>query len=136
MKLGKFGTYPGYYVYDDYGNLCYVLSPEGSAAWNRNEKVLATDELGYQYRYDERNRCIAKKLPGASWIYYIYDTNEHLIFVQDGNLREQGKWSMTLYDALGREAISAIYIGDASQLGVDDVNMNVTKQLPGDIIGY
>ena len=125
-----------YYVYDDYGNLCYVLSPEGSAAWNRNEKVLATDELGYQYRYDERNRCIAKKLPGASWIYYIYDTNDHLIFVQDGNLREQGKWSMTLYDALGREAISAIYTGDASQLGVDAVNMNVTKQFPGDIIGY
>ena len=125
-----------YYVYDNYGNLCYVLSPEGSAAWNRNEKVLATDELGYQYRYDERNRCIAKKLPGASWIHYIYDTNDHLIFVQDGNLREQGKWSMTLYDALGREAISAIYTGDASQLGVDAVNMNVTKLFPGDIIGY
>ena len=125
-----------YYVYDNYGNLCYVLSPEGSEAWNRNEKVVATDKLGFQYRYDERNRCIAKKLPGADWIYYIYDVNDRLIFTQDGNLRTQGKWLMTLCDAEGRETIRGIYTGTAPQLGVDALDMHTAEASSGGYLGY
>ena len=125
-----------YYVYDNYGNLCYVLSPEASKAWNTGQIGLAKNELGYQYRYDERNRCIAKKLPGADWIYYIYDVNDRLIFTQDGNLRTQGKWLMTLCDAEGRETIRGIYAGNASQLGVDALDMHTAEASSSGYQGY
>ena len=125
-----------YYVYDNYGNLCYVLSPEASKAWNNGQIDLAINGFGYQYRYDERNRCIAKKLPGADWIYYLYDVNDRLIFTQDGNLRSQGKWLMTLCDAEGRETIRGIYAGNASQLGVDALDMHTAEASSGGYQGY
>ena len=125
-----------YYVYDNYGNLCYILSPEASKAWNTGQIGLAKNELGYKYRYDERNRCIAKKLPGADWIYYIYDVNDRLIFTQDGNLRTQGKWLMTLCDAEGRETIRGIYAGNASQLGVDALDMHTAEASSSGYLGY
>lgn len=53
-----------YYVYDEYGNLCFVLSPEASARYITNP-ITALELYAYQYRYDYRNRCTGKKLPGA-----------------------------------------------------------------------
>ena len=124
-----------HFIYDDYGNLCYVLSPEGTAAWEAGSHITAVDNYGYQYRYDERNRCIAKKFPGAEWIYYIYDTHDRLIFSQDGNLRTEGKWKFTLYDALGRETINGLYTGDASTLGIETID-TATEQSSEGYYGY
>lgn len=94
-----------YYVYDDFGNLCFVLPPriqdEGITQAN-------LDELAYQYRYDARNRQIAKKLPGAGWTYYVYDKADRLIFSQDSILREQGEWLFTLPDAFGRVVVTGV----------------------------
>ncbi len=85
-----------YYVYDTYGNLTYVLPPKmkGSTA------NLA--ELGYQYRYDERNRLIEKQLPGKAREYMVYDTQDRLVATQDGLQRAQGAWLFTKYDQFGR----------------------------------
>ena len=62
-----------YYVYDGYGNLRMVLPPAASnlltatttpASWI--ETVAAIQKYAYIYKYDGRNRCIYKKLPGES----------------------------------------------------------------------
>ena len=50
-----------YYIYDDFGNLTYVIPPKV----NTDDGISAQElnELGYQYIYDHRNRLVEKKLP-------------------------------------------------------------------------
>jgi len=66
------------------------------------------DNLAYQYRYDQYNRLIEKKLPGKDWEYIIYDKGDRPILTQDGNLRTSNKWLFIKYDFLGRP----VYTGD------------------------
>ncbi|MCC9073225.1 DUF6443 domain-containing protein [Flavobacterium sp. F-65] len=42
-----------------------------SAAIDANQAVL--DNLCYQYKYDNRNRLVEKKLPGKQWEFIVYD---------------------------------------------------------------
>lgn len=97
-----------YAVYDNFGNLCFVLSPNTSAALDTTIDEEELNRTGYQYRYDEKNRCIAKKLPGTDWVYFQYDADDKLIYSQDGNLRKRNinLWAFVLYDVLGREVMT------------------------------
>lgn len=98
-----------YYVYDDLGNLRFVISPKAVAAllaagsWDlkANSSVIV-QELCFRYEYDGRNRIIAKKVPGADWEYMIYDQRDRLVFTQNGNMRSDNKWMYTLYDGFNR----------------------------------
>nr|WP_315239948.1 DUF6443 domain-containing protein [uncultured Flavobacterium sp.] len=94
-----------YYIYDNYGNLTYVLSPK--AEGGITEPVL--NDLCYQYRYDFRNRLIEKKLPGKDWEYIVYDKLDRLVLTQDANLRANNKWLFTKYDAFGRSVYTGEY---------------------------
>lgn len=94
-----------YYVYDDLGNICFVLPPRIQDEGIAQETL---DGLVYQYRYDERNRCVAKKLPGAGWTYYVYDKADRLIFSQDSIRRCHGEWLFSIPDALGRTVLTGI----------------------------
>ena len=80
-----------YYVYDGYGNLRMVLPPAASdlltstttpASWV--ETVAAIQKYAYIYKYDGRNRCIYRKLPGCDPVYTVYDAADRPVFVQDG----------------------------------------------------
>ena len=84
-----------YYVYDDFGNLRFVLQPMYQSSAN-------LDQYAFQYKYDGFNRCVWKKLPGTQYSEYVYDTADRLIFSQDANQRASGRWMYYLYDALGR----------------------------------
>ena len=103
-----------YYVYDIYGNLRYVLPPEMSAKLSTysNGYISNSDanlaEYCYLYDYDNCNRCVKKKLPGCEPVFYVYDRNNLLVYSQDGNLRDQGKWTYNAYDNLGRLAYTAV----------------------------
>lgn len=46
-----------YYVYDQFNNLTYVIPP----AVNGVIDQIKLDDLGYQYKYDHRNRLVEKK---------------------------------------------------------------------------
>ena len=98
-----------YYVYDGYGNLRMVLPPAASdlltstttpASWV--ETVAAIQKYAYIYKYDGRNRCIYKKLPGCDPVYTVYDSADRPVFVQDGEQRAKGEWSFSIPDAFGR----------------------------------
>ncbi|WP_430906181.1 DUF6443 domain-containing protein [Maribacter sp. 2-571] len=97
-----------YYVYDDFGNLTYVLPPkmEGDST--------EMDVLGYQYTYDHRNRLVEKQLPGKGVEYIVYNRLDQPILTQDANQREKDndsdEWLFTKYDAFGRVA----YTGKAT----------------------
>ncbi len=149
-----------YYVYDDFGNLTYVLPPKASdilsagsnapstitstatvtsgnnlvleannsiilsdgfhatsgstftATINSHQNVL--DELCYQYKYDDRNRLIEKKIPGKGWEYIVYDKLDRPVLTQDANLNADNKWLFTKYDALGRVAYTGMYTHSAN----------------------
>jgi RHS repeat-associated protein len=95
-----------YYVYDDLGNLRYVLPPSASDATTGTatypETTTRIKYFAYIYKYDYRNRCIEKKLPGADPVYYKYDMADRLIFSQDGEQRQTRKWTFTIPDISGR----------------------------------
>ncbi len=93
-----------YSVYDDYGRLRYVLSPEASALLGNtiNENVL--ERLAYRYNYDRYGRLVEKRLPGCAPVYMVYDRKDRLVMSQDGKQRDENpaKWSYSLYDGQNR----------------------------------
>jgi RHS repeat-associated protein len=90
-----------YYIYDQYGNLTYVLPPlaEGIASQEN------LDNLGYQYKYDSRNRLVEKKLPGKQWEFIVYDKLNRPVatgpaFSPYGD--QSIGWLVTQYDVFNR----------------------------------
>ena len=59
--------------------------------FNSTEGNNVINELCFRYEFDRKKRMIAKKVPGAGWIYNIYDRRDRLVFKQDANLRNEGK---------------------------------------------
>ena len=107
-----------YYVYDDLGQLRYVLSPKAV-------KAIATsgitsdilNELAYSYTYDGRGRLVEKKLPGAEPLYMVYNEQDQLVLMQDGNMRQDANpyWLYSKYDYLGRSIGQGKYYTTQSQ---------------------
>lgn len=107
-----------YFIYDEFGNLCGVLPPKAvkifrtDSSWDEfNPNV---QELCYLYKYDQRNRCIAKKLPGVDWILNVYDNMDRIVMSQDGNLRKKKKWYYNVYDGLDRITRSNIVVNNSN----------------------
>jgi len=113
-----------YYVYDDFGNLCFVLPPMASEkltddntnfnAWGSGAANEALTNYGYRYVYDYRNRMIAKTIPGADVENYVYDKADRLVMTQTAACEvSSGRgWLFNKYDALGRLILSGIYTGE------------------------
>ncbi len=103
-----------HYVYDDYGNLTYVLPPKMDASSETLANINTNmNELGYQYVYDHRNRLVEKRIPGKGWEHIIYNKLDQPIMTQDSVQRTTGEWLFTQYDAFGRVA----YTGKATISG-------------------
>lgn len=102
-----------YYIYDDFGSLRFVIPPKAvaalipSGAWSLNIENIV-NELCFRYEYDYRKRLIAKKVPGADWVYMVYDKRDRLVFTQDGNMRGKNQWMTTLYDELNRPVLTGM----------------------------
>ncbi len=101
-----------YYVYDQFGNLTFVLPPEVDT----NQAITSTvlDNLCYQYKYDHRNRLVEKKLPGKQWEFIVYDKLDRVIatgpalspftnFTSPNNIG----WMITKYDSFNRPILTA-----------------------------
>ncbi|SED96141.1 hypothetical protein SAMN04487765_0932 [Tenacibaculum sp. MAR_2010_89] len=117
-----------YYVYDDFGNLTYVLPPKVEATVNNITTVRNTlNDLGYQYKYDHRNRLVEKKIPGKGWEYIVYDNLDRPVLTQDAVLRPGKHWLFTKYDALGRVVITGKTWDGGSRNGIQNW---ITNQYP------
>ncbi|AJH14556.1 DUF6443 domain-containing protein [Myroides profundi] len=103
-------TLDTYYIYDQYGNLSIVTSP----LLNGDVTLANVDKLGYQYKYDTKNRLVAKKLPGKTWEYMVYDKSDRLVAigpVYNPFGTEAKGWMVTKYDAHSRVIYSGFYNG-------------------------
>ena len=97
-----------HYVYDDFGDLRYVIPP-GYTATTVTDNNADFNELLYAYKYDSRRRAVEKKVPGKGWEYLVYNRNDQVILMQDAKQRAQKKWMYSKYDAFGRIASTGIY---------------------------
>lgn len=81
------------------------------------------DNWCFQYKYDGRRRMTHKKVPGADWVYMVYDERDRLVMTQDGEQRKSNKWTVTKYDAMNRAVVTAIYSHGryVSQQGMDSL---------------
>lgn len=75
------------------------------------------DAYIYQYKYDNRNRLIRKKIPGKGWEYTIYDDLDRPILTRDANLQADNEWLFIKYDAFDRVAYTGIYTASNSKSG-------------------
>jgi len=100
-----------YYVYDDLGNLCFVLPPASSPDAGAAISSTTLADLCYQYRYDGLNRMTGKKLPGKGWEFLIYNKLDQLVLSQDALQRNKApqQWSFSKYDGLGRTVMTGVF---------------------------
>jgi RHS repeat-associated protein len=109
-----------YYIYDDMGNLRGAIQPSGvntlvGNGWNTTSPSNLLDDQFFRYEYDQRNRMVMKKVPGAGEVYMVYDNLDRLVMTQDANMRNGStkKWMVTVYDILNRP-IQAGLLTDAT----------------------
>ena len=99
-----------YYVYDQFGNLTYVIPPLVNTLDTVDLTIL--DGLCYQYRYDDRNRLVEKKLPGKDWEFIVYDKLNRIVatgpayspFIEIANNKG---WLISKYDIFNRSVLTA-----------------------------
>ena len=102
-----------YYIYDDYGLLRVVIQPQAVAAmliagnWTISSLM---DELCFRYEYDQRNRMIIKKTPGAGEVWMVYDARDRVVMTQDAKLRNgsPARWLYTIYDGANRTVATGL----------------------------
>ncbi len=141
MSSGNLDTY---YINDGWGNPLVVLQPEGSARFSAagTTRVIDSDpvlkDYAFVYRYDKCLRMVYKRVPGCEPVTYAYDPYGRTAFMQDGNLRSQGRFMFMLYDGASRPvmtglcsvspsvvpAMTATYTGGAS--GIEGLGYSFT----------
>lgn len=101
-----------YWVYDDFGQLAFVIPPKAMAYMsgaNSYDLSSLTEDLVFHYQYDKRRRLIESRTPGSAPHYFIYNDLDQLILSQDGNLRLANKWRFRKYDRLGRSIVTGLF---------------------------
>src|SRR5690606_7140798 len=106
-----------YYLYDIYGNLAFVIPPIVNKNININQQNL--DKYCYQYRYDNKNRLIEKKLPGVGWESLVYDKLDRVVLTQ--NAIQKGKeWNFQKYDEYNRIVYSGIFSNTSTRYSMQN----------------
>ena len=90
------------------------------------QSVSNLDQYAFQYKYDNRNRCNWKKLPGASAVSYVYDEADNMIFSQDGKQYASKQWSFYLYDKFHRLAVQGV-CSNTNTAAVSNVIVSCTR---------
>jgi RHS repeat-associated protein len=113
------GSYDTYYVYDNIGNIVFIVPPKAIAKMfpSSSYNTTQTPELIYQFWYDSKNRVVQKKVPGAKETYVVYDPLDRVVLTQDGNMRAGGgtKWAYVKYDNANRVVVQGIYTHSSVQ---------------------
>ncbi|CAL2082170.1 DUF6443 domain-containing protein [Tenacibaculum sp. 190524A02b] len=124
-SFDKNNAHDTYFVYDTLDNLTFVLSPKASEKATITQQVL--DDLGYQYKYDIKNRLIEKKEPEKGNEYIVYDKLDRLVLSQDALQRAQNKWLYTKYDFEGRVVYTGLYNSTSSRETLQEELSTITS---------
>lgn len=100
-------SYDTYYIYNDLGQLIYVIPPQASYDLNGYYTFQESDQVFkdyiYGYHYDEKGRLAEKKIPGQDGFNsFVYDQRNLLVLSQTPQQTNDNKWSFQKYDVLGR----------------------------------
>lgn len=99
-----------YYVYDDIGNLRYVLPPSMNPdSVNATPDVGQANNQGYHYMYDDQQRMIKKTLPGYTTMNMAYNQLDRVVMTSDSVQSNNLQWTATKYDALGRVIMTGLW---------------------------
>ncbi|BAV08134.1 RHS repeat domain-containing protein [Filimonas lacunae] len=104
------------YYYDQAGNLVKTIAPREAhpnrnATWlnevdglvqNKNGEKYPDHGIGTNYRYNTLNQVVAQNSPDGGTSHFWYDTLGRLVLSQNAQQQQEGKFSYTLYDPLGR----------------------------------
>ena len=138
---GHAGWLCTYYLYDDLSNLRCVIQPRGveliSSTWALTDPVILAEQC-FRYEYDQRNRMIIKKVPGANETYMVYDGRDRLVMTQDGNLRAAtptAKWMVIKYDNMNRPIETGLWT-DATAFTTNLSNAYYSITYPATSSGY
>jgi len=117
-----------YYVYNESGNTVFVIPPKASVL-PISQNIL--DNLCYQYKYDQYNRLVEKKLPGRGWEFTVYDKQNRPVLSQDGLLSGTSNgfakkgWMFKKYDIFSRPVYSGFFANSASRKDMQTILNNM-----------
>ncbi|MGY3214777.1 DUF6443 domain-containing protein [Mucilaginibacter sp. HD30] len=106
------------YIYDDFGNLRYVIPPIPTGTTNPTSFAESDNVFKYfiyGYHYDARQRLTEKKVPGKGWEYMVYNNIDQVVATQDSVLKGNNQWTYVKYDGLGRITTSGVYSSSSSR---------------------
>ncbi|TCC96384.1 DUF6443 domain-containing protein [Pedobacter psychroterrae] len=116
LKAGTTEVLSTYYVYDDFNNLAFVLTPGANPDLASGQPdQTALDNFCYQYRYDGKSRLVEKKLPHKGWDFIVYNKLDQAILTQDAVQRTVNQWLFTKYDVFGRIIITGMTTNSGSR---------------------
>ena len=99
-----------YYIYDDFGNLRYVLPPMAkTTTFTESSSDPYYNKYIYGYKYDTRRRVVEKKVPGKDKEFLVYNKNDQVVLTQDSVQCTRKEWKYNRYDAFGRITSTGLY---------------------------
>ena len=114
LEVGTLNFATTDYVYNDLGQLSYVIPPKIDSLFQAGTVSSFTEsdnvflEGIYGYHYDNKGRLVEKHIPGTGWTRYVYDKNDRVVLENDDKdaAASTNYYKFTLYDALGRSIMS------------------------------
>lgn len=95
-----------YYVYDNYLNLIFVVTPEGSSLLTYSCSYLKTSafvqDYCFVYEYDDAGRQISSRVPGGGINKTWYDDVDRPLLFRNAIDESNGSWILYNYDSCGR----------------------------------
>ena len=132
-----------YYVYDDFGNLRYVLPPKAvqqiGSTFSGTAYQNTLRQLAFQYVYDDRQRMIFKRVPGVkAGTEMVYDRRDRLVLSRNALQAQRGQWSFVKYDALNRPVMTGAYANGSnrSTLASSVDGAGLAESRTGGTVGY
>lgn len=130
-----------YNIHNERGQLVFVFPPEAmkriSQYQSSSDKQVFLDTWCFQLRYDKFGRIIEKKVPGAGWVYFVYDRWDRVTLSQDPNQRLRNEWSFTKFDIYNRPIATGVVAGTRSEMETGAAaNNNRFEERSRSSIGY
>ena len=87
-------------------------------------------KLVYEYNYDDRNRMVRKKLPGAEEVFMVYDKLDRIVLYTGWKFKKRQFMDYVKYDKLRRQVVSGMYKDPASRENLQNIlnNHNVNSE--------